>query len=514
MVSQPECSKVSVRFTPYISELQVLLAAHGVPFGAPGQLVGLADQLSRGSSFTDELSAEIRSIIFREKEGITQSELLEVLTSAAGGDTVDLQDPGLRTAVRQLLSFLNAALRTFWKSSPDGPLRSRLADDAPPVRSSSPGRPAAVEPAFPLPLRVVEEVSLAGEAPQESRNLGALPSPAPARVALQERGTEEVHLAPEPLTRSAGTPRFQDTSVRPALQEPSPTPWRSTEPPEEQIVLAYTEAPVTRLQESEPESEGVFPEYGSLHLIEAARRAPWLLGVLGLLLGCLLGFLLRGKPSHSSTSPETAPLPQVHPGYLPKPSPYSLPQGERAHRAVGPPMDLQPVPATQPISEAPVASARTYAPAVGRLPVRVEGRVTAQAPSARYTPGPTEEALPRERLGAAAGVAPERSSVSAREGIYLSASGIMAANLVAAPAPVYPVAASEAGVQGRVVVQALVGSSGRVLDAHAISGDPMLRNAALSAVRGWRYRPYVVDGRASEIETTATLDFRLFAREP
>ncbi len=513
MVLQPECSKVSVRFTPYIGELQTLLATHGVPFGVPGHLVGLADQLSRSSSFTDELSAEVRSIIFREKEGITQGELLEVLTFAAGGDAVDLQDPDFRTAVRQLLSFLNAALRTFWKSSPDGPLRSRLADDAPGMRSSGSRRLGAAESAFSPPLRVVEEVSLAQEAPQRCGSVDALHSPAPAGKARQEGILEEVCLAPEPLPRPAVTPRIQDTPVRPASQEPSPTSWRSTELPEEQIVTPFTETLISPRQEPQPEGEGVFPEYGSLHLIDAARRAPWLLGVLGLLLGCFLGFLLRGRPSQSSTSPEIAPLPQVHPGYLPKPSPYSLPQGGTAYGAVAPPIDLQPAPATPPTLEPPAVSARSYAPAVGRLPVRVEGRVTAQAPSARYTPGPTDEALPRERLGAGTDVAPERSSVSAREGIYLSASGIMAANLLAAPAPVYPVAASEAGVQGRVVVQALVGSSGRVLDAHAVSGDPMLRNAALNAVRGWRYRPYVVDGRASEIETTATLDFRLFARE-
>ena len=153
------------------------------------------------------------------------------------------------------------------------------------------------------------------------------------------------------------------------------------------------------------------------------------------------------------------------------------------------------------------------------LPVRVEGRHTTQAPSARYTPQSGDDLAPNgELVGSGADPAADlHPSARALPGdassltpsVYLSAAGTMASNLLAAPAPAYPAQASAAGVQGRVVVQALVGRDGHVLDAHVTSGDRMLREAALEAVTRWRYRPFLEDGRPAEIETVAILDFRL-----
>ncbi len=102
----------------------------------------------------------------------------------------------------------------------------------------------------------------------------------------------------------------------------------------------------------------------------------------------------------------------------------------------------------------------------------------------------------------AAGVAPLPQVVT-------GSAGIMAANLVSSPAPAYPVAASSAGVQGEVVVEAVVGRDGGVVDTRVVSGPPMLRAAALDAVQRWRYRPYEVGGKPIEVATTARLEFRL-----
>ncbi len=93
--------------------------------------------------------------------------------------------------------------------------------------------------------------------------------------------------------------------------------------------------------------------------------------------------------------------------------------------------------------------------------------------------------------------------------VLLGSAGIMAANLVSSPAPLYPAQASAAQVQGEVVVEAIVGREGDVIETRVVSGPPLLREAALRAVGRWRYRPYEVDGEAAEIATTARLDFRL-----
>ena len=74
--------------------------------------------------------------------------------------------------------------------------------------------------------------------------------------------------------------------------------------------------------------------------------------------------------------------------------------------------------------------------------------------------------------------------------------------------PVYPPIALAAGVSGIVVVTATIDRTGRIVGAQAVSGPVMLRGAALDAVRAARYRPYLLNGEAVEVETTVSVNFR------
>lgn len=87
--------------------------------------------------------------------------------------------------------------------------------------------------------------------------------------------------------------------------------------------------------------------------------------------------------------------------------------------------------------------------------------------------------------------------------------GMMAANVYYSPAPLYPPAASAAGVQGEVTVRATVDAEGNVTDARVVSGPEPLRDAALEAVQHWRYRPYTQNGKQIAVQTTAVVDFQL-----
>jgi TonB family protein len=75
--------------------------------------------------------------------------------------------------------------------------------------------------------------------------------------------------------------------------------------------------------------------------------------------------------------------------------------------------------------------------------------------------------------------------------------------------PEYPQAAKQAGVQGTVVLDAAVGPQGNVERLKLISGPDALAQAAMDAVRWWRYEPYVENGQPVAVETTVELDFRL-----
>ena len=85
----------------------------------------------------------------------------------------------------------------------------------------------------------------------------------------------------------------------------------------------------------------------------------------------------------------------------------------------------------------------------------------------------------------------------------------MAANLLASPVPNYPAQASAARVEGEVVVSAVVGRDGSVVETRVVSGPAALQDAARKAVETWRYRPYEIDGKPVEIITTARVEFRL-----
>jgi TonB family protein len=90
-----------------------------------------------------------------------------------------------------------------------------------------------------------------------------------------------------------------------------------------------------------------------------------------------------------------------------------------------------------------------------------------------------------------------------------ASSQVMAGRLLSAPPPAYPMMAQMTRIQGKVAVEAVVGKSGRVIRAQAISGHRLLRGAAVRAVYARRYRPYLVNDRPVNVATIVTVDFKL-----
>jgi TonB family protein len=75
--------------------------------------------------------------------------------------------------------------------------------------------------------------------------------------------------------------------------------------------------------------------------------------------------------------------------------------------------------------------------------------------------------------------------------------------------PAYPVQAVQARLQGPVVLQAWIGTDGAIRDLKLVRGSLLLGKAACDAVKRWRYKPYLLDGKAVEAQTFVTVDFRL-----
>jgi periplasmic protein TonB len=82
-------------------------------------------------------------------------------------------------------------------------------------------------------------------------------------------------------------------------------------------------------------------------------------------------------------------------------------------------------------------------------------------------------------------------------------------NLVYRVQPTYPAIARQARVQGSVELRAVISKTGTIENLIVVSGHPMLSSAAIAAVRQWRYRPYLLNNEAVEVETEITVNFLL-----
>ena len=75
--------------------------------------------------------------------------------------------------------------------------------------------------------------------------------------------------------------------------------------------------------------------------------------------------------------------------------------------------------------------------------------------------------------------------------------------------PVYPPAARAAGVSGIVILEAAIGSDGRVLDARVLRSIPELDGAAVEAVKQWEFTPTLINGTPTPVTMTVTIQFSL-----
>jgi TonB family protein len=116
-------------------------------------------------------------------------------------------------------------------------------------------------------------------------------------------------------------------------------------------------------------------------------------------------------------------------------------------------------------------------------------------------PPPPPPPPPQFFAGGAQATPPKRINISA---------GVAVGLLIEKTNPViYPPIAKAARITGTVVLQATISKTGEVENLSVVSGPAMLQQAALDAVKTWRYKPYLLNGLPVEVETTVNLIFSL-----
>ncbi len=86
---------------------------------------------------------------------------------------------------------------------------------------------------------------------------------------------------------------------------------------------------------------------------------------------------------------------------------------------------------------------------------------------------------------------------------------VQQAKLVSQPRPVYPPLAKQARIQGTVRLEAVISKTGTIDQLKVVSGHPLLVQAALDAVKQWRYQPTFLNNEPVEVATTIDVNFTL-----
>ena len=83
------------------------------------------------------------------------------------------------------------------------------------------------------------------------------------------------------------------------------------------------------------------------------------------------------------------------------------------------------------------------------------------------------------------------------------------AKLIRNPQPVYPQIAKSARIAGTVELSAIIGEDGHIQQLQVVSGHPLLRQAAMDAVKQWVYQPTLLNEQPVKVSTTIDVIFSL-----
>src|SRR5882672_7334146 len=86
---------------------------------------------------------------------------------------------------------------------------------------------------------------------------------------------------------------------------------------------------------------------------------------------------------------------------------------------------------------------------------------------------------------------------------------VQAARIINRVQPVYPPLARQTRISGTVRLHAIIGKDGMIQQLEVMNGHPLLQQAALDAVRQWRYQPTLLNGDPVEVDTTIDVIFSL-----
>jgi TonB family protein len=81
--------------------------------------------------------------------------------------------------------------------------------------------------------------------------------------------------------------------------------------------------------------------------------------------------------------------------------------------------------------------------------------------------------------------------------------------LLSSSPPIYPALGKQARIEGQVIIDAVIDTTGKLTDMTVVSGPPLPQQAAIDSLRMWKYRPGYLNEKPVPTKTSITVNFRL-----
>lgn len=101
------------------------------------------------------------------------------------------------------------------------------------------------------------------------------------------------------------------------------------------------------------------------------------------------------------------------------------------------------------------------------------------------------------------------TSLSAAAQSNVSPIGVTEGGLIKRVSPKYPKEARKKHIEGAVILTGTITKDGEIADLLVVTGDQLLAQAAMDAVKNWKYRPYLLVGKPVWVKTQITVNFKL-----
>jgi len=452
-----------------VREFLAVCARHNVPYGDLNCLPALLRELKANKHFAMHFWSAVAGMTEKQAAG-TETVLADIIEAVTGRPVAEVRAAG--PAHRILVDRLERMLTGVDVETEDVPEIKPVARPEPAPAAESPvSIPAAEEDV--LPIRRVAEPRRRGRRARHAEN-PVLPVPAPARARDESL---RIVLVPEP--EPATTPHHTRLDE---IHRPTPRP---------------TAVPLSNYSETAP------------------RRSAGGGVVLGVLVAALLGgvgyVVAHGGVQNTIDRLGAA----VRSGY------DSAVATWRNEPAPPPTVATVPaIPSAKPVNSQAPSTSQQAAPQSASptsQPAQQAAAATSPVSTPRSTPAssaltPAQRAaalaaMDQQRAAMAANPIPDITAADSADGPVSVPEATMNAHLIVSRVPVLPDDVRASGVTGVVRMQALINRAGYVSRLHVLQGATALRHPALEAVSAWRYRPYMVNGRAVDVETTITVDF-------